>query len=85
LNLVFKDNGHGISPDHLPKVFDIFYTSQPTIKNGMGLTLCKKICELHGGKIGINSVQKEGTELLVELLDLKEIYAELWVIFQCYR
>lgn len=67
LNLIFKDNGNGISPDHLHKVFDIFYTSQPEAKNGMGLTLSRKICELHGGEISIKSELNKGTEVLVKL------------------
>jgi signal transduction histidine kinase len=59
-----RDNGVGIAPGHLEKVFLMFQRSQtrtPTQGNGIGLAVCKKIIERQGGRIWIESVEGEGT------------------------
>lgn len=51
-----RDNGLGIDPGHQQKVFDLF--EQLDVKaegSGLGLTLVKRIVELHGGRIWIDS------------------------------
>jgi PAS domain S-box-containing protein len=55
-----SDNGPGISPECLPKVFDRFWQAdrQGGHGAGLGLTIAKSIIEAHGGKIGVQS--KEG-------------------------
>lgn len=65
--LVFEDNGDGIAIDDLNKVFNIFYSSNPSLKKGIGLSICKKIVELHNGSIKIESAPKIGSKLTVEL------------------
>lgn len=57
------DNGVGIQPEHLPKIFDLFqkFSSSQTEGTGIGLTIVKKILEHHNGKIWVESVLDEGT------------------------
>lgn len=67
IKLYFEDNGDGIPKEEVDKVFDIFYTSQPNQNKGIGLSVCKKICELHNGSIKLKSKFNKGTKVIVEL------------------
>jgi len=57
------DNGKGISPDQLPRVFDRYWQSSRTDRHGagLGLAIAKGIVETHGGRIWIESKPGEGT------------------------
>jgi signal transduction histidine kinase len=46
-----KDNGHGIDPDILPRLFTKFASKSEIGGTGLGLFICKSIVEAHGGKI----------------------------------
>jgi two-component system heavy metal sensor histidine kinase CusS len=61
-----KDNGAGISPQHLPRVFDRFYRADPSRSSegvGLGLALVKSIMDLHGGTVSIESKPEQGTRV----------------------
>jgi PAS domain S-box-containing protein len=58
--IVVRDTGMGIRPDLLPNVFDLFTQGQKTLDRahgglGLGLTLVRRLVELHGGSIAAHS------------------------------
>jgi len=62
------DNGSGIAPEHLPRVFDRFYRADPSRSSsgtGLGLALVKSIVDLHGGAARIESEPKRGTTVIL--------------------
>ena len=67
------DNGIGISPEMLPRVFDLFTQGHRSLDRpggglGIGLTLVRRIVELHGGTVEAKSPGVgEGTEFVVRL------------------
>jgi signal transduction histidine kinase len=63
-----NDNGRGIPPDELPRVFDRFYRverdrGRVTGGVGLGLAIAKAIVEGHGGRISISSTLGQGTQV----------------------
>ncbi|MDH4129784.1 MAG: ATP-binding protein [Spirochaetota bacterium] len=55
------DNGIGISPDVLSKIWEPFYTTKGDKGTGIGLSICKRIIEGHNGVISCNSEPNKGT------------------------
>lgn len=60
------DDGPGIAPEHLPRLFERFYrvgTSRARNEggSGLGLSIVKHIVEAHGGTIAVKSTEDEGT------------------------
>ena len=71
VELTIKDTGIGIEQEHLKFIFNRFYRAGSTRSgvsgNGLGLAICKKIAENHGGDISVESVPKKGTTFTVRL------------------
>ena len=68
ITLDVSDNGPGISPDALPHVFDLFDqgSAPPSDGLGLGLGLCKRIVEMHGGTIvAIANPHGRGTSFII--------------------
>lgn len=61
-----RDNGPGIAPERLPKIFSPFYTSKQK-GTGLGLAISKKLVDAHGGTLEAASELGRGTELIVTL------------------
>lgn len=67
-----SDDGIGIAEQDLGRIFEAFYRGDPSRNgavggNGLGLSICRKIIEDHGGKIWIRSEDGTGTEVMVLL------------------
>jgi signal transduction histidine kinase len=61
-----KDNGPGIAPENLSRIFDPFFTSK-TRGSGLGLTTVNRIVSDHGGEVKVFSTPGEGTEVQILL------------------
>jgi len=66
LDLHFADTGPGIPPAEREKVFAPFYSTKAT-GFGLGLAIAKKIIEDHAGQVFVDSGDKPGTDLVVQL------------------
>jgi signal transduction histidine kinase len=65
-----EDNGIGIDPNHMDRVFDRFYRVRPDRGEqgaGLGLAIVKSICHAHGGAVTLRSVPEFGSCFRVEI------------------
>jgi len=67
-----EDSGPGISPEHLPHIFERFYRVDPARNranhgSGLGLAIAQEIAHLHGGRLSVHSEPGKGTTFVVEL------------------
>jgi signal transduction histidine kinase len=62
--LYFRDTGSGISPDILPKIFDLFFT-KTYHGYGVGLAFCKMVMEIYKGKIECRSIEGKYSEFIL--------------------
>jgi two-component system, OmpR family, heavy metal sensor histidine kinase CusS len=68
VQVAVQDNGSGIGPEHLPRIFDRFYRvdaarSSSSASTGLGLAIVKSIMELHGGSARAESGLGAGTKV----------------------
>ncbi len=61
-----KDTGRGISDEMLDKIFNPLYTTRRG-HSGLGLSICRRIVEQHGGSIGAKSTPGVGTTFIIRL------------------
>ena len=63
------DDGQGISPEHLPHIFERFYKAGNTSTNsvGIGLAMAKQIINNHGGRIEAESDEGRGTCFIIKV------------------
>jgi signal transduction histidine kinase len=61
-----SDNGEGILPEVLDKIFVPFFTTK-TAGSGIGLSICRQIVNLHGGTISVQSEPEKGSRFTIQL------------------
>ena len=69
-HIYVKDNGIGFNPEYAEKIFEMFqrlHTRKDYPGTGIGLALCKKIMEKHGGHITAISKEKQGSTFIISL------------------
>jgi len=66
LSVVIADTGTGIAKEHLPRVFDPFYTTKPE-GTGLGLSVVHSIVREHGGRVLMDSAPGRGTTVELQL------------------
>jgi two-component system CheB/CheR fusion protein len=74
VRICIKDNGIGFNEKYLPKIFTIFqrlHTRKEYDGTGIGLAICKKIVEKHGGLITAKSEENDGSTFII-ILPLKQ-------------
>jgi PAS domain S-box-containing protein len=72
VRLDVRDTGAGIPGDRIGKVFDPFFTTKPVGEGtGLGLTICHRIVEEHGGTIDVESAPGKGTTFIIKLPAIK--------------
>ena len=73
VRIVVADEGVGIAPEELERIFDQFYQTRPAQRaarkggTGLGLSLTKNFVELHHGRIDVRSKLGEGTVFTIDL------------------
>ncbi len=74
VRVIFQDNGPGIAPENLKKIFNPFFTTKEVGKGtGLGLSLCYGIVSEHGGTITPHSKVGEGTTFVIDLPVASEV------------
>ena len=59
--ITVEDTGFGIAETDLPKIFQPFFTAKKRRGMGLGLPICQRIVNNHGGRIEVNSESGRGT------------------------
>jgi two-component system sensor histidine kinase MprB len=68
--LIVRDHGPGIEPDHAPHVFDRFYRAPAARKlpgSGLGLAIVRKVADSHGGEVSAEQAEGGGARLVLRL------------------
>ncbi len=66
VRIIVSDTGCGIAPEDIGRVFDPYFTTKPD-GTGLGMAMSAKIIEEHGGEVTLESKQKQGTSVIVEI------------------
>ncbi len=66
VSIAFIDTGVGIKPDHLKRIFDLYFTTKPK-GSGIGLSMVYRTVQMHDGEIEVQSIPGKGTTFTVLL------------------
>jgi two-component system phosphate regulon sensor histidine kinase PhoR len=81
IKISVKDDGQGIAPEHLKRIFERFYRVEKSRSRqeggtGLGLAIVKHILERHGSRINVRSVLGEGTTFSFKLAKAENVVLE---------
>jgi two-component system phosphate regulon sensor histidine kinase PhoR len=70
--IAVEDDGPGIAPEHLPRLFERFYRpdrdrSRDTGGTGLGLAIVKHVAQVHGGRASVESTRGKGSVFRIHL------------------
>jgi len=76
IRIVFEDDGPGVPDEALPKLFDVFYRSDPSRNNpqkgsGLGLAIAAKTVERMNGRIYAQNRKEGGLRMVIEIPEIK--------------
>jgi signal transduction histidine kinase len=66
VSVSFTDTGIGIKPEHLQRIFDLYYTTKEK-GSGIGLSMVYRTVQMHDGEIEVQSTPGAGTKFRVLL------------------
>jgi two-component system sensor histidine kinase BaeS len=67
VEITVADDGEGIPPELLPRVFDRFVKGPASSGSGLGLAIVRDVVEAHGGSVGVESSPRLGTAVSIRL------------------
>jgi signal transduction histidine kinase len=71
-----RDTGTGIAPEHLSRIFDLYFTTKPS-GSGIGLSLVFRTIQLHDGEVDVESTPGRGTTFRVLLRQAPRMFQGL--------
>lgn len=66
LRIMLEDNGPGLSDEHAKRIFEPFFTTKSN-GTGLGMAICRRIVEAHGGRIAAESRPGQGARFEITL------------------
>ncbi len=79
VEIAVADNGQGIPPEHLTRIFRPFYTTKRG-GTGLGLSLCRRIIAAHGGTLVAESELRKGSRFTIRI-PLREVAEEVRPVY----
>lgn len=79
--IAISDDGSGISPENLKHIWEPFFSTKGEEGTGLGLEICRRIIEAHGGTISCESTENVGTTFTIRLplnLETQELAADMF-------
>ena len=66
-DILIKDFGAGILPENQESIFEVDFSTRPSVGTGLGLPIVKAICDKYGAKVLFSSTVNQGTEFRVSI------------------